>query len=84
MQGDLAHCTRVNSLGHASGCYDLASMLSNPPMLQRRGAPLCPAAAAAAASGAAAATADGSSHGVFFLNSNGMDVLLNKTSVTFK
>jgi hypothetical protein len=30
------------------------------------------------------AVADGTSHGVFFLNSNGMDVLLNKTSVTFK
>jgi hypothetical protein len=28
--------------------------------------------------------ADGTSHGVFFLNSNGMDVLLNKTSVTFR
>lgn len=27
---------------------------------------------------------DGMSHGVFMLNSNGMDVILNDTSVTYK
>jgi hypothetical protein len=40
--------------------------------------------AAAAAAAAAAGRVDGTAQGVLLLNSNGMDILLNKTSVTFR
>lgn len=42
------------------------------------------ASLAAAAAAAATPAADGTAQGVFLLNSNGMDVILNKTSVTFR